>query len=205
MPRASSSRRAPFGSVVLNIHRSLRHLASVFSAAARWRILFCPLFLLSLLPLVAAECAPPPASFPSGDASLTLQTADATLNFSHDPSLSSVTLTPPAEGLLIATFAYQDPPLTLTLALDAHSFAAGDTVSLPLSPPLTASDLLMTLDYAGATYSSAGASSGSLDIASLQVDDQSATAALSISFDVALVADTSASVSLSGFIEGAVN
>ena len=142
------------------------------------------------LALVAA-CAPTGPGGGGGDDDT--GTADVTieregedpLRLVHDPEQSQLSLTPPAEGTVELTFAFQDPAVELRLVVDGNQAAQGDVVELP-SPAVE-----LTVDVDGTTF---GAGAGSVELSVLDVE----VGALEAILDAVLEDDDGATLQVSG-------
>lgn len=159
---------------------------------------------IALAALAALAACVPVGGFDSGNAQVQVQRAGESLDLTHDPTLSQVTLTPPVEGVVELTFAYQDPLVTVTLRLDASQLSEGEAVSLPVAEDT----LFLAVAFDDAEFvSSADGASGTVALEVLNVDDASGSAEVYASFDVTLAASDPASdetVQAQGFLEGSV-
>jgi hypothetical protein len=153
-------------------------------------------FLLTLPFLAAAECGELPGGGDDGAGSATVTITrdgqDETLT--HDPSLSDLSLTPPAQGVVELTFAYQDPAITVRLRVDGGAVSTGDTVTLP-SP-----DVELVVETDTGTFSSANdGSSGQVTFDQLDVTEDAAS--LAASFDATLADDEGATIAVVGDVD----
>jgi hypothetical protein len=167
------------------------------------QILKSLLFLNLTLVLGGAECADL-AAIDSGSADVTIvRGEEEPLRLIHDPLLSQVALSPPAEGFMELTFTYQDPLVYITMDINGNALTEGQQVDLPLTE-LTSEDANIDVEWDMTTYSSALTNAeGYLSYEILYYDDTDAN--VRIAFDVLLhptTADDAEPINISGFIEG---
>lgn len=161
------------------------------------------LFLNAALILTGAQCADL-ASTDTGNADVTIvRGEDEPVRLVHDPLLSQVALSPPAEGFMQLTFTYQDPLVYITLDVNGNALQEGQQVDLPLAE-LTNEDANIDVEWEAVQYSSALENAeGYLSYEVLYYDDNNGD--VRVSFDVLLhpTTDTSAEpINISGFVEG---
>lgn len=160
-----------------------------------------PCLKVLLLPFLSA-CAPLGGldGFDDGAAEVTLQRGDAEpLQLVHNTALSDLSLTPPVDGIVELSFAFQDPFVTLTLRVDANAFPAGERVPLPTE----AAALRLAIAFDDVSFvSTAPGAQGALELQVLEVGEDSA--ALSAFLDVDLPSEDASLVetlAATGFVE----
>lgn len=161
------------------------------------------LFLAMTLVFTGAQCADLAAT-DTGAADVTLiRGEEEPLRLVHDPLLSDVALSPPAEGVMELTFTYQDPLVYVTLDVNGNAINAGDEIDME-SADRNDADANIEVDYDTTMYSSATVGAeGYLKYEILYFDDTNAE--VRVSFDVLLppTTDTSAEpINISGYVEG---
>jgi len=121
----------------------------------------------------------------------------------HDPLLSQVLLTPPAEGVMELTYTYQDPYVPIALTVNGNVLSEGQRLELPLAGEITSEDVAMEIEHDGTSYSSAtDDAAGFFQFDTMYFDDNNAD--IRVTFDVTLQPTTGEGSPLlaSGFIEG---
>jgi hypothetical protein len=161
------------------------------------------LFLHLTLIISGAQCADLAAT-DSGSADVTLvRGEEEPLRLVHDPFLSQVALSPPAEGFMELTFTYQDPLVYITMDINGNALTEGQQVELPLTD-LTNDDANIDVEWDTTSYSSALTNAeGYLSYEILYYDDTDAN--VRVTFDVLLhptTADDAEPINISGFVEG---
>ena len=125
------------------------------------------------------------------------------LRLVHDPLLSQVALSPPAEGVMELTFTYQDPLVYVTLDVNGNAINEGDEIDME-SAERNDADANIEVEYDNVMYSSAtNGAEGFLKYEILYFDD--ANGEVRVSFDVLLspTTDTGAEpINVSGYVEG---
>ena len=167
------------------------------------KIILSFLFLNVALVLTGAECADLSAA-DTGSADVTIvRGEDEPVRLVHDPLLSQVALSPPAEGFMQLTFTYQDPLVYITLDVNGNALEAGQQVDLPLTE-LTNEDANIDVEWEGVQYSSAlDSAEGYLSYEVLYHDDSNGE--VRAAFDVLLHPTTATDaepINISGFVEG---
>ena len=161
------------------------------------------LFLAMTLVFTGAQCADLAAT-DTGTADVTLvRGEEEPLRLVHDPLLSQVALSPPAEGAMELTFTYQDPLVYITLEVNGNAITEGDEVDME-SAERNNADANIEVEYDTVMYSSAtDGAEGYLKYEILYFDDTNGE--VRVSFDVLLspTTDTSAEpINISGYVEG---
>jgi hypothetical protein len=161
------------------------------------------LFLNASLMLTGAQCADLAAT-DTGSADVTIvRGEEEPVRLVHDPLLSQVALSPPAEGFMQLTFTYQDPLVYITLDVNGNALEEGQQVDIPLTE-LTNEDANIDVEWESVQYSSAlDNAEGYLSYEVLYHDDNNGE--VRVSFDVLLHPTTATDeepINISGFVEG---
>ena len=113
------------------------------------KIILSFLFLNVALVLTGAECADLSAA-DTGSADVTIvRGEDEPVRLVHDPLLSQVALSPPAEGFMQLTFTYQDPLVYITLDVNGNALKRANKLICRLQNSLTRT---LTLTWNGKAF-----------------------------------------------------
>ncbi len=122
---------------------------------------------------------------------------EAPVFFSYDPLYSSISVTPPVDGIVELGFDYSDPFLQVSFRIDAEQLSEGQRVALPT----VADEVLWSVRYGDLDYRSDDPlAAGLIDLEVLVVEESSA--ALRLSFDATLLSDDGSPLAVNGFVEG---
>jgi hypothetical protein len=140
----------------------------------------------------------------TGAADVTLTVGEEEpLRLVHDATLSQIALTPPVEGEVELTFAFQDPLVDLTLRVNANEVSEGDRVELPVAPE----QLFLSVQTDTDEYVSTDGSSGTVELLILFVDEDAGAAEVNAQILTTLVSSdpmSDATVDVDGFVEARV-
>jgi hypothetical protein len=146
--------------------------------------------LLAALCVIAA--CDPEGFLDSNSATLRFTVGEDDIELQHDPFLSTLSLSPPAAGVVELFFLHDDPAAEMTLRVDSEIVAAGEVVELP------SDGVEISAAFAGQGFD--GGEQGNVELVILDVDEELGEAALNAVLDVS-VAGEEADLTISGFVD----
>ena len=128
-------------------------------------------------------------------ATLRFSLGDDVVDLEHDPLSSTLTLSPPAAGLVALVFINDDPAAELTLEVDSALVEGGDVITLP--------DDGVVLSASFDTELFEGPAQGNVEVVLLEVDGEAESAALNVDLDVGLTGD-SGELAIEGVLDAVI-